>query len=125
MSPDELRAKWQARTEELERLGALVPAGPLCRAVLEDLAQLRPEDDEEILSLREAAEYSGYSEDHLSRLVKQGRLRTLRPPGSRGRYAFQKADLPQKPGQRHTVPAGVHDLASRLYGGKEGRNGHF
>lgn len=125
MSPNELRAKWQARADELERLGALVPAGPLCRALLDDLAQLGKEEAEAALSLREAAEFSGYSKDHLSRLVKQGKLRTLRPPGSRGRYAFQRADLPQKPGARHTVPAGVHDLASRLYRGKEGRNGHF
>ncbi|HYL31382.1 MAG TPA: hypothetical protein VEU27_15820, partial [Gemmatimonadales bacterium] len=78
---------------------------------------------EDILSMREASEHSGYSEDHLARLVKQGKLRTLRPPGNRGRHAFRRGDLPQKPGTRHSIDAGVHDLASRLLGGKERRHG--
>jgi hypothetical protein len=85
------------------------------------------DEGEQILSMKEASQYSGYSEDQLARLVKQGKLPTLRAPGSRSRYAFRKADLPQKPGARHTLAAGVHDLASRLSKprGKEARNGRL
>jgi hypothetical protein len=127
MTLNELRAKLEAQAEEFDRLGAMVPAGKLVRALLDDLAALATTDDEEVLSMPEASAYSGYSEDHLARLVKQGKLATLREPGSRGRYAFRKADLPQKPGGRHTKDAGVHDLASRLSKprGKEAQNGRL
>ena len=89
--------------------------------MLEDLLLLQEPTDEESLSIREAAAYSGYSEAHLARLVSEGRLVSLRV--GRGRHAFRKGDLPQKPVRRHTLEAGVHDLASRLYGGKEAKNG--
>jgi hypothetical protein len=127
MTLNELRAKLEAQAEEFDRLGAMVPASKLVRALLDDLTALATTEEEEVLSMREASTYSGYSEDHLARLVKQGKLATLRKPGSRGRYAFRKADLPQKPGTLHTVDAGVHDLASRLSRprGKEGHHGRL
>jgi hypothetical protein len=127
MRLNELRAKLEAQADELDRLGALVPAGKLLRALLSDLQAVAVGDQDDVLSMHEASAYSGYSEDHLARLVKQGRLSTLRTPGSRGRYAFRRADLPQKPGRRHTPDAGVHDLASRLSRprGKEGHHGRL
>lgn len=123
MTMGEFRARWEARAAELERLGALVAAASLCRAMLEDLVLLEEPKDEAPLSLRDAAVYSGYSKAHLARMVSEGRLVSLRAPGGRGRHAFHRCDLPQKPGRRHTLEAGVHDLASRLYGGKEAKNG--
>lgn len=127
MTLNELRAKLEVQADELDRLGAIVPAGKLLRALITDLEAVAMANQDEVLSLREASAHSGYSEDHLARLVKQGRLSTLREPGSRGRYAFRKADLPQKPGRRHTPDAGVHDLASRLSKprGKEGHHGRL
>jgi hypothetical protein len=123
MTLAQLRAKWATLASELEGLGALVPAGQFSRAFLEDLERLATTPAEELLTLREASAYSGYSEAHLARLVREGRLPTLRDPGARGRHTFRKVDLPQKPCAPHTVDAGVHDLASRLYRGKEGRHG--
>ena len=77
-----------------------------------------------VLSLTEAAASSGYSAAHLARLVKQGKLRTLRLPESRGRLSFRQGDLPRKPGAPHPSRAGVHELASRLdIRGKERRYG--
>lgn len=85
------------------------------------------DEAEDMVSMREASQHSGYSEDHLARLVKQGKLPTLRPAGSRARYVFRRGDLPQKPGAQHTINAGVHDLASRLSKsrGKEAQNGRL
>lgn len=124
-SADEIAlvAKWEALAVELDELGALVNGARLCRAFLADLVAARETAQREVLSLAEASAWSGYSEAHLARLVKDGKLRTLRPIGSRGRLSFNRADLPRKPGSRHTTVTGVHELASRLYGGKERRHG--
>lgn len=78
----------------------------------------------QLLSLAEAASRSGYSEEHLARLVRSGRIPDRRPQGSKARIWIATADLPTRPRRAHTLGADVHELASRLYGGREGRNGH-
>ena len=123
MTEAELIAKWDAWATEYEHLGALVSGATLCRTFLEDLACVRAASENRILSLTEAAAWSGYSAAHLARLVKQGKLRTLRPQESRGRLSFRQGDLPRKLGSPHPSRAGVHELASRLLRGKEGRYG--
>jgi hypothetical protein len=125
MTLNELRAKWAARAAEFETLGVMVSASMLCRAILDDLESLPAGSEEVMLSIAEASTYSGYSQDHLARLVRQGKLRTLRESGSRGRYVFRQGDLPQKPSGTHPIDAGVHELASRLSRtrGKEGHHG--
>jgi hypothetical protein len=85
-------------------------------------AALRHNDDQ-LLNLDEAARLSGYSEDHLARLVRERKIPDARPSGARGRLRLRRGDVPVKPGRRYTPDADVRDLASRLFGGKEGRNG--
>ena len=68
-----------------------------------------------VVYLPEAARISGYCEGHLARLVRRGQIADMRPPGSRGRIKVRVADLPTKAGHKHTPPADVHDLASRLF----------
>ena len=78
----------------------------------------------EPLTLAEASTRSGYSEQHLARLVRSGRIPDQRPPGSKGRIYLKASDLPTRPQKTHTQSADVHELASRLLGGREGRHGH-
>lgn len=80
--------------------------------------------NQRLLTLREAAQLSGYSADHLARLVRQKRIPDLRPTGSRAHIRIRAADLPHKPSGTHTPGADVHELASCLFGGKEGHHGH-
>lgn len=77
----------------------------------------------QLLSLEEAARLSGYCTEHLARLVRTGRIPDRRPPGSKGRIWIQSSDLPMRPRRAHTARADVHELASRLFGGKEGHHG--
>jgi hypothetical protein len=49
-----------------------------------------------VLSAREAARVSGYSADHLHRLVKAGRLTDY---GRAHAPRYRRADLPSKPGR--------------------------
>jgi hypothetical protein len=79
---------------------------------------------DEVLTLAEASRRSGYSQGHLARLVRTGRIPDLRVPGSRGRIYIRASDLPMRVPKRHTQVADVHELASRLLGGREGRHGH-
>lgn len=123
MTEAELIAKWEARAAEYEEVGAQVSGATLCRTFLEDLANVRAANEHRVLTLAEAATWSGYSAAHLARLVKEGKLRSLRPPESRGRLSFRQGDLPRKPGAPHPSRAGVHELASRLFRGKERRYG--
>jgi hypothetical protein len=122
MTAAELVATWRARAAELEQLGALVNGAAIYRAVADELAQLESAEGS-VLSLAAAATRSGYSQAHLARLVKDGKLTTLRPAGSRGRLTFRAQDLPRKPVGAHSRVAGVHELASRLFGGREGHHG--
>ena len=126
MTLNELRAKWGVRAEEFEQLGAMVPASTLCPYLLQDLEILAVDRVEEVLSMSQASEYSGYSQAHLARMARQGKVRTLRPPGARG-YIFRSGDLPQKPSRTHAIDAGVHELASRLSKarGKEAKHGRL
>jgi hypothetical protein len=120
----EFIAKWELEAARFERLGAWVNGADLCRDLLVDLEHVRQGADDRPLTLREASTWSGYSEAHLMRLVKCGRLSTLRPVGTRGRLTFRRADLPRKPRRQHSSDAGVHELASRLgVRGKGGRHG--
>jgi hypothetical protein len=72
-------------------------------------------ETDRIVYLHEAARISGYCEGHLARLVRKGQIPDTRPPGSHGRIRVCVGDLPTKPGRKHTPPADVHDLASRLF----------
>lgn len=113
--------RWEARATDFAHYGAYVNGSTLVREILTELAAVRVAQENRVLSLSEAATWSGYSAAHLARLVKLGRLRTLRPPSSRGRLTFRAADLPRKARAPHTSSAGVHELASRL--GVRGRGG--
>ena len=107
----DIRAK---ATELRASFGAEGPARALEWAATKIETTLLSEADR-IVYLPEAARISGYVEGHLARLVRRGQIPDMRPPGSRGRIKVRVADLPTKPGRKHTPPADVHDLASRLF----------
>ncbi len=74
---------------------------------------LRSESDE-LLTLPEASEISGYHPDSLARMVRDGQIPDLRPAGSKSMIRIRRGDLPIKPGNPHTPLADVRELASRL-----------
>lgn len=94
-----LASTWRQRAEEERDLGAEAQARTLewCADQLESRAR---EWENEKLTLEAAADESGYSRDHLSRLIAE---EVLPNAGKSGAPRIRRRDLPRKPG--HTAQA--------------------
>lgn len=73
------------------------------RRVAEQLERgLRAWEDER-LTIKDAAAESGYSAEHLRRLVRSGKLDVQRNAGRKSRVKVRRGDLPAKPSGRKEV----------------------
>ncbi len=72
-SVEGLPADWRKQAKALRRYGGETPALALERCA-DDLEDTLAERDETTLSLVEAARESGYSREHLGRLVRDGKI---------------------------------------------------
>ncbi len=98
-SADGLPAVWRSRAKALRRYGSDAPAVALERCADELETTLR-ERDETGLSLVQAARESGYSADHLGRLVRDGKLPNAGRPGApriARRHLPRKATVEPRP----------------------------
>ena len=107
---DELFARWEARRAEGARLRAIVPLEVVAAEVLEGLRELQATNGSELLSLTEAARLSGYSADHLGRLIRQGIIPNA---GRTHAPAIQRSDLPLKPGGRGDGQSAAKPVTSK------------
>lgn len=91
-SVEALPASWRKRAKTLRRYASESPAVALerCAAELEDTLRER---DKTTFSLVEAARESGYTADHLGRLVRDGRIPNAGRPGA---PRIARRDLPRK-----------------------------
>ena len=122
---DDLRTKWRARRDEFARFRAAVDGATLCGELLADLDNALLEHDDEVLTLRAAAAVSGYTVDHLARLIRQGKL----PNAGRKRAPrVRRRDVPLKvnPSRGHDTDSynarsDARSLVRRLrFGGVDG-----
>ena len=100
-SPNAFRAfreRWLTRRDELRRLHALVDGATLCDELLAELDQIADSGANELLPLHRAAAESGYSVDHLGRLLRDGKLANA---GRVNAPRIRRGDLPIK--ARHAV----------------------
>ena len=111
MTRDELVLRWERRREEFRRYGATVDGARLLEECLHELRAFLDQEDSDVLTLEEAARFTGYSPDHLSRLIREGRITNL---GRKHRPRVRRGDLPQKPhALRPSGPAPFLSGASR------------
>ena len=80
-SVEGLPVAWRKQAKTLRRYGGETPAVVLDRCA-DDLEATLQELDETTLSLVEAARESGYSADHLGRLVRDGKIPNAGRPGA-------------------------------------------
>src|SRR5207247_1115459 len=104
MTREEFHAKWAARCDESEKLGAFVSGAKMCEEFIADFEDVLTSHDEAVLNTNQAAAMTGYSRAQLLHLYKQGRLRGHK----NGKHVFFRAgDLPRKPrGGRAVIASG-------------------
>ena len=93
MTRDEVIARWQRQREEWKRYRAIVDGAAVADEFLADLAAIEASELDEVLSLPAAARESGYSRDHLARLVREGKIRNAGRPNA---PKIRRRDLPRK-----------------------------
>ncbi|HZS57724.1 MAG TPA: hypothetical protein VFA43_00540 [Gemmatimonadaceae bacterium] len=129
MGLDDFLRRWTARRDELAGLRASVEAAPLIDQILTELRDEVADHEEATLTLSDAALRSGYSRDHLARLVRQHRIPNR---GRRGAPRVRLGALPIRPGARANDDADpaprcydpltdARSLASRRLGASNGR----
>ena len=120
--PREALAEIRAKAADLRSFGGEAAARSLEWAA-ERFEGALASAESRLLTLNEAANLSGYSAEHLARLVRSGQIPDRRPPRSKGRVYVREGDLPKRSPKAHNADADVHELASRLFGGKGGHHG--
>jgi hypothetical protein len=93
MTPQEFRAKWGAEADAMRRRGAVVNGAAVLDEVLADFASLTQGEAEALLNLQHASQESGYSADHLGRLIRDG---TIPNAGRPNAPKIRRGDLPRK-----------------------------
>lgn len=99
-TPAELPDDWRALAAQQRRLGADAQARIL-EFCADELAAALMRAGDELLSLSRAAKESGYSADHLSRMVREGRIPNS---GRRSKPLIRRKDLPVKTSKSKEKP---------------------
>ena len=94
---------WRASASELRRFGAVGQACTLEQCA-DDLDEAWRDWQQEPLTLEEASEKSGYSADHLGRLVRDGKIPNA---GRSGAPRIARRNLPAK---SHRMARGVAEV---------------
>ncbi len=114
MTTSELVSRWAARRDELRRLSAMVDGATLLDEVLVDLEDAAAA--EPLVSLTAAAPLTGYTPDHLSRLIRKGSLTNY---GKKGSPRVNVSECPKKAklatgiGHAYDVDADARSLGAR------------
>lgn len=95
-----LITEWYAAASTQRDTWENAPGAAALEKCASDLEEALQGHDGPLLTLKEAAEWSGYSARHLQRLVKQGKLANH---GRKHAPRFRRCELPKKPGHPLTA----------------------
>lgn len=85
--------RWEHRKAEFARFGVTVNGAAIVEEFLHDLHAVLRQEASEALTIGQAAARSGYSSDHIGRMLRTGALENV---GKRGRPRVRAGDLPSK-----------------------------
>lgn len=113
MNAFERRAdEWREDAETLRRYGCDRLADT-CERHAEELEAALREFWDRKLTVAQAAGESGYSEDWLREMVREGRLPDTRPEGDQGRIRIARKHLPRKPNGAESPDLDVVDAMAK------------
>jgi hypothetical protein len=106
---EELLEQWRGWVDDLRGVHLDERLASFLAARVAEVEEALAADENAILTLREAAAFSGYHYDHIRWLVREGRLENA---GEKGSPRVRKRDLPRRPlaafepedGQDETLP---------------------
>ena len=120
-----LPLRWRERAEHLHHYGRAEAAAAIWKLAADELDEALHEQAGKLLNLTDAARHSGYSPDHLGRLVRAGKLTNH---GARNAPKIRAGDLPrcrsralvQTTDDGYDPIADARSLTSRRNGGANG-----
>ena len=120
MTRNELKRRLMERAVEFGLAKALVDGATFCNRILSELDELWSSEDSEWLPATMAADRSGFSEDHLRRRARTGRI----VADKRGRnWWYLAASLPTKANKRDGLEFDPHVAAMKsLAGAQDNKN---
>ncbi len=122
--PTDLIARWRTDVATLRKRGAAAQAVAL-ESCADELERELDSLENELLSIKEAAAESGYSEETLRRRVRKGEIAAERSNGKNSHPKLRRGDLPTKPVRRNAASSShipynpeedARDIAKRLGG---------
>jgi hypothetical protein len=129
LAPADLPETWRARAVKEREVHALAQAATfeLCA---HQLAEAIRQHTDECLSLQQAADESGYSVDHLGRLLREGKIPNS---GRTSKPLIRRHDLPVKRNRRKARPCAspsagypsdrlFRDIIHSKYGGDDAQD---
>ena len=115
---EQFRGRLVAMRDEFRRQRALVDGGTVCDDALALFDEYLAARDQVVVTPVEGELISGYHREHLTRLVREGKISDLRPKGSKGRISIRLSELPRKPGHAQTDMPEVNEIAERIFRSK-------
>ena len=103
----------------MRRRGVLVNGAVLCDEILNVLETVLRGEEDQLPNLADAAARSGYSADHLGRMIREGKIRNL---GLKGSPRVRAGDLPRRLGSvrartgSYDPVADAREIARRVVG---------
>ncbi len=123
-SLDRVVLQWRDDAETLRKRGVAAHA-TLLESCADELERELDRWENELLSIKEAAAESGYSEETLRRRVRKGEIAAERSNGKNSHPKLRRGDLPTKPVRRNAASSShipynpeedARDIAQRLGG---------
>lgn len=112
MTIETLAKDWRSRAGKLRDWAAAEEVAHAWEEAARELEAVLATAEQELLNLQQASKHSGYSPDHLGRLVREGKL-----PNS-GRVnapRIRVGDLPRKPGEGPSDAVAQHTRQAKEF----------